>query len=350
MKTVIEPRQASVSHIVTVTNAAAALFLVGTTLSLVLAEKAWLADLASFFRPHLFALGVIIFGFCLAARSRLSLILGNAGVALAALPLLAALPAAPQRDGDEIRFLTANLFIQNTEFARLQNFIGEARPDFVLTQETQRLWQVGFSKVSELPYQSSRDLKSRNDMKLFSRYPIISERVIVGGKDYESLLRHPVRFEVALPTRKLIIYAIHPDTPRLASKWRQRNMYLDLLTETLQTEPRGTAVIVAGDWYTPTWSPFFRDVLSKAALFTTEDWWWPRPTRFALRFGGITWLGTPIDHIAVSSSIGLISLETGPKFGSNHLPVIARLTVRPNPKSYLTELAARSEAASLPRL
>ena len=95
--------------------------------------------------------------------------------------------------------MTANLFIQNTEFGRLQQFIGEVQPDFVLTQETPRLWQDVLNKHSEFPYQSARNMKSRNDMKLFSRYPFLSERVVDGGKN--------IRLSCVIPS---------------ASKWRSR--------------------------------------------------------------------------------------------------------------------------------
>lgn len=183
----------------TVTNAAAALFLAGTTLTLVFAETACLADVASFFRPHLFVVGMVIFAFCLTARSYFSLVPGGAAVAMAALPLVTAPSAAAPRHGNEVRFMTANLFIQNTEFGRLQQFIGEVQPDFVLTQETPRLWQDVLNKHSEFPYQSARNMKSRNDMKLFSRYPFLSERVVDGGKN--------IRLSCVIPS---------------ASKWRSR--------------------------------------------------------------------------------------------------------------------------------
>ena len=38
-------------------------------------------------------------------------------------------------------------------------------------------------------------------------------------------------------------------------------------------------------------------------------------------------LGTPIDHIEVSPTIGVKSLTTGEHFGSDHLPLIADLYI-----------------------
>lgn len=60
------------------------------------------------------------------------------------------------------------------------------------------------------------------------------------------------------------------------------------LEAALQAEPADMAVIVAGDWNTPPWSPFFRDFLSSTGYKNTEARWWPERTRFSIRFGGIT--------------------------------------------------------------
>ena len=95
----------------------------------------------------------------------------------------------------------------------------------------------------------------------------------------------------------------------------------------MKAEPRDAAVIVAGDWNTPPWSPFFQDFLSSTGYRTTESRWWPLPTRFSIRLWALTWIGTPIDRVVLSPALGLEELAMGPKFGSNHLPVVARVVI-----------------------
>lgn len=111
-------------------------------------------------------------------------------------------------------------------------------------------------------------------------------------------------------------------------------MYLDLLAEAIKQEPEGEChsrcrglehtnmVTVLHEFPFPDSTFYNREFLVAEADAVQHAF------RGALR----RW-GTPIEHIAVSESIGLVNLETGPKFGSNHLPVIARLTIGSNPQS-----------------
>ena len=163
-------------------------------------------------------------------------------------------------------------------------------------------------------------------MKLFSRFPILHART-VSPESTDTGGRYAVRFELLVNERAVIVYAVHPQTPRSTRMWRQRAAYLRDLERALKTEPTDARVIVAGDWNTPPWSPFFRDLLSSTGYRTTDARWWPSPTRFSIRLWSLTQIGTPIDRIVVSPNLGLSELLMGPTFGSNHLPVIARLSI-----------------------
>lgn len=289
-----------------------------------LAKHLWLADIASLFRPYLFVASLVLFLLCLIVRNRLTYLLGIVAVLAGTLPLVLVPPTAHSNPGQQLTLLTANLYVDNTEFSGLERFIEDVRPDIILTQETTPLWQKT-ETFGAYPNKSSMDLQSRDDIQLLSRYPIVSEHVVTGGEGYAGLVRHPVRFEIAMPGQTLIVYAVHPDTLKSPDQWRQRNLYLDLVGEEISHEPPGQTIIVAGDWNTPTWSPFFKDFLVRTVLLSTDDPWWPKPTRISLRLDGLP-LST-IDHIVVSRNVGLKSLETGPAYGSNHLPVVAHLTI-----------------------
>ena len=82
--------------------------------------------------------------------------------------------------------------------------------------------------------------------------------------------------------------------------------------------------MLAGDWNTPVWSPAYARTLLLSGLEATERSAWPSASRLFASFGGVN-IGTPIDHVAVSRSIGIADLFTGPAFGSDHLPVVADL-------------------------
>ncbi|WP_051069165.1 endonuclease/exonuclease/phosphatase family protein [Mesorhizobium metallidurans] len=307
----------------------AMLFALGAGASFFGGRQFWTADLINFFRPHLLVLGLLLAVLCLSFRSRIAVLAAALCALTAVVPMLVLPQSARPAPGFPLRIMSANLLIdiQNPDTSRLEAYIAQQRPDLIVTEETLPVWQNALLKSTGLPFDSNRDLNLRDDMKLLSRFPILSEKVVADKIRYPDLVRHPVRFEIATPAGTVIVYAVHPDTPRRPWQWRQRNAYLALLAEVIRKEPPQANIVVVGDWNAPNWSPFFRDFFSATGLLSTESGRWPSPTRFSTRYGSFVPLGTPIDHFAVSAGIGLTTYATGPKFGSNHVPIFAELTL-----------------------
>lgn len=295
-------------------------------ISLLLSRQLWMADLASFIRPHLLLVGVVLFVVGM-ALSRPTTRIGGLVALFAAILPYALLPSpAPDLGGRVFTLVSANVLVDNRDPRPFLSIPAVASADILVLQEMRPHWQDALGASGYWPHESSRDLRANTDMKVFSRFPILSERT-VSPESRDTGGRHPVRLELVVEGRPVILYAIHPQTPRRPSMWRERTAYFRDLTAALRSEPADAAVIVAGDWNTPPWSPFFRDFLSSTGYRTTDSRWWPTPTRFSIRFGGITWLGTPIDRVVLSQNVGLVELDVGPQFGSNHLPVISRLSI-----------------------
>lgn len=300
-------------------------FSIAQITSMLLSREVWLADLANFIRPHLLIAGLVLFVVGIALPHRSTKMGGIAALAAAAMPYLMLPAPAQPGEGQPITLVSANLLIDNTEIERFLAIPDVVSADILVLQEVRPQWQEALSATGLWPYESSRDLPANSDMKVFSRFPITGEQT-VAAQSADTGGRHALRLELAVGARPLALYAMHPQTPRRRLMWRERTAYLRDVAAALRAEP-AAATVVAGDWNTPAWSPFFRQLLDATGYRTTESRWWPAPTRFAVRFGGITWLGTPIDRVVVSPAVGLTGLTTGPRFGSNHLPVIARLTI-----------------------
>lgn len=301
-------------------------FSIAQIASMLLSRELWLADLANFIRPHLLIAGVALCVVGIALPHRSTKMGGIAALAAAAAPYLMLPAPAQPGDGQPITLVSANLLIHNTEVERFLAIPEVVSADILVLQEVRPEWQDALSATGLWPYESSRDLPANSDMKVFSRFPITGERT-VAAQSADTGGRHALRLELGVGGQKLALYAMHPQTPRRPPLWRERTAYLRDIAAALRAEPADASVVIAGDWNLPAWSPFFRDLLDVTGYRTTESRWWPAPTRFSVRFGGITWLGTPIDRVVVSPAVGLTGLTTGPRFGSNHLPVIARLTI-----------------------
>jgi endonuclease/exonuclease/phosphatase (EEP) superfamily protein YafD len=301
-------------------------FAAAQLVSLALSRDLWIADLANFIRPHLLVAGVVLFvvGFVLPPRS--TKIAGTVALLAAGFPYFLLPSPAPAAPGTTFTMISANVLTDNLDprpFLALPD-VGAA--DILVLQEVRPLWQNALIASGRWPFESSRDLAGNTDMKVLSRFPILDERT-VSSESTDTYGRFAVRYELSVEGTNVVLYAIHPQTPRGPRAWEARAAYLRDLEAAVKSEPSDALVVVAGDWNTPPWSPFFRDFLSSTGYRTTESRWWPLPTRFSIRLWSLTQIGTPIDRIVLSPTMALEELALGPKFGSNHLPVVARVVI-----------------------
>lgn len=301
-------------------------FSAALVISMGLSRYLWVADLANFIRPHLLVAGIVLFVVGLALPRRSTKIAGAIPLLVAAIPFLFLPEPAPSTAGTPVSIAAANVYVDNPDPADFLAIPAVANADILVLQEVTPRWQDALLASGRWIFESSRNLEGNTDMKLLSRFPILDARA-VSPESTDTGGRYAVRFELIVEERTVIVYAVHPQTPRSTRMWRERGAYLRDLERALRAEPADASVIIAGDWNTPPWSPFFRDLLSSTGYRTTEARWWPSPTRFSIRLWSLTQIGTPIDRIVVSPNVGLSELLMGPTFGSNHLPVIARLSI-----------------------
>ena len=293
----------------------------------------WLFDMTNYFRPHIAVVAILFIVLALGAGGlpRLAASLLLFGAALVPL-LVPSLPAAKAAPTGNFRITTANVHGENRNYEAMKQMVAEEAPDILIAQEAGWRWRPTISALPGLPFVSEQSLDAQSTVMVASRYPITVAVVSlaaaarptddVGGSA-------ALRIEVARPgaRRPLVIYGIHPPTSRKARGWVDRNSYLRAISILARGEPSGTNVIVAGDWNTPYWSPVLQSFMWRSRLVTTERGAWPPPTRFFREAGLPPALGTPIDRIAVSKTIGLASIGVSRDFGSDHLAVTADLAL-----------------------
>lgn len=295
-------------------------------MSMALSRHLWVADLSNFIRPHLLLTGVALFVIGFALPRPATKIGGVIALLAAAFPYMVLTPPATATEGTRFTVVSANVLVDNPDPRPFLAIPEIADADILVLQEVRPLWQNALIASGRWSFESSRDLAANTDMKLLSRFPVLDART-VSPESTDTAGRFAVRFELSMDGRVVVLYAVHPQTPRGQRAWRERAAYLRDLEAAVRSEPADALVVVAGDWNTPPWSPFFRDFLSSTGYRTTEPRWWPLPTRFSIRLWSLTWIGTPVDRIVLSPTLGLDELALGPRFGSNHLPVIARLSI-----------------------
>jgi endonuclease/exonuclease/phosphatase (EEP) superfamily protein YafD len=297
----------------------------------ILGDSFWLGDMLAFFRPHLGALSALLVVFALALRRFLPVVAALTILGFNAYPLLVPnVTMAQPATTANLRFMSANVLFDNRSKELFRESVATIAPDVIVTQEARYEWPAALRDLPGYPYVAGPDVLWWNGNIVVSRFPLRARLVEdmppaggpIGGAQ-------ALRVEIAAPQaeRPVVLYAIHAPTPRTEAGWHARNEYLKTLAMRIAAEPPEVNVIVAGDWNTPVWSTTFKRFFDATGMLATERSAWPSPTRLFSDFGAPAFLGTPIDHIAVSDSIGVKAFFTGPDFGSDHLPVVADLNI-----------------------
>jgi endonuclease/exonuclease/phosphatase (EEP) superfamily protein YafD len=235
--------------------------------------------------------------------------------------------------GTPVRVVSANVWADNPTPAKALEFVRASDADLVvLVDARSRRWRPALTELEALyPYHSQRSWPREGArgrglraaaVVLFSRYPILAEKVVSPPKGRRPYLVASLEFG----GQTLTLVGVHslspfPDEP---GRSRRRNRELDHIAEAV----RGIdgPVIAAGDFNATEWSPHFQDLVAAGGLrdailghgyvATWPTWFWP-----AL---------IPIDHVLVKGPLAVTTLRRGPGIGSDHYPLIADLRLLAN--------------------
>jgi endonuclease/exonuclease/phosphatase (EEP) superfamily protein YafD len=305
-------------------------FIIGLSLTVFPERQFWPLDLLTFFWSLIIAFAVLVLLASLFLPGLGVKIVAVIAIGIACVPVIRMPPAPRSAEEHNLRLITANLFVENTDPREFIAFLVKEQPDIVVTEETRPVFEDAIRNSGLFAFESSRDMRARDDKKVFSRFPLREETQVGEPAGSPVLERHPMRLVVDTPNGPLVLYAVHPDSPRDPQRWQQRNLYLETLAHSVAQEPKTLPVVVAGDWNTPPWSAYFRAFFAKTGYRYIQGRSWPATTRFLMRFQSFMTFGSTIDHVALSPGVTMSNWQIGPKFGSNHLPVIVDLGVPHN--------------------
>ncbi len=298
----------------------------------------WLcaADTISLFRPYALIAAALVVAACL-VRRRVALS-SVAGLLLATEMLLLAVPtlrgdaqphAGPGRR--ELTVVTFNCLGTNQNSHTAVAWFRRMHPDVLVLNELPPRWEPQLDTLGDiLPYRASQLQTTRSDTDIFTRQPMTSAEAYQPSMDMRALIHATVRLE----GRPVQLFGIHPNTLHTQEEWDNRNSALELAAQWIaQTRHAAAdhgggrdATLVLGDWNTPPWSPYFHAFLSLSGLKSADGVLWPAVTRVLAAPFGLR-IGSPIDHVAVSSEVQVDRCETGPDLGSDHVPQVCRLTL-----------------------
>jgi len=228
--------------------------------------------------------------------------------------------------GMPIRVLSFNVLAGNLTPNAVLQFVRASDADLVVLVDAKRWrWrQVVSDLCGPYPYHVPQSWPEAPRIFLFSRFPIVTENLVVEHQPRLHGRRAYLAAELAVGGRRLVLAGVHAPLPSPGAPGRHRRRELDPLTEIVRHTDR--PVIVAGDFNATPWSPHFRDLVRAAGLRNAADGQgyvatWPRrcwPAQI------------PIDHVLLKGPWAVQTLRRGPAAGSDHYPIIADLRLLPN--------------------
>lgn len=218
--------------------------------------------------------------------------------------------------GRELTLLQANVLATNTDYAGLFALLDDEQPDIIVLQEVSPAWAAELKRLEgAYPHRIIEERDGKFGIAFLSKYPPISSAVVAS---------EPLGFPTILATldisgRRLQLVGTHPMIPVGSRNYAARNTQLETVANLLRSS--GGARVLVGDLNASMWDLHYRALESRTGLRNVRRGFgvtptWPTFLPIAM---------IPIDHVLVSGEVGVLDVRTGPRIGSDHLPLIVTL-------------------------
>jgi endonuclease/exonuclease/phosphatase (EEP) superfamily protein YafD len=289
-----------------------------------LSRVAWPFDLFAHFRVQYAAMFVVLALLLLILRRWVFALVALVGLCVSAVPIIPYLPAASAgtaaaaTGSPTFRLLSFNVWFRNPDMATTAAYIEQSGADAVVLLELTPLQAERLRPL--LPsYPHFHIEPSRMGAAVFTKWPVLAAESMPLAKDGAIAARVQIDWHGTPVT----VLGVHLNWPlgHRNSRFRNEELAGVVAFSKAQREP----LIVAGDFNLTPWSEYFSDALEESGLHDSargfglaRSW----PAHFAP-------LGIRIDHCLLSREWRSVHTEVGPPLGSDHLPVIADLSLRP---------------------
>ena len=226
--------------------------------------------------------------------------------------------AASATNPAKLKILLINVHHGNSHPAACLAVLNRELPNVIVAQEINQTWADALSSLTTK--YSFCEVLPREDgagIGIYSQFPYS----FLPTSAPETDIRPCILLKLEVGESRISLLALHPRAPIRPGHFEKRNALLAWAgAQMQQLEPPNICI---GDLNCSPWSPYYWDLLRTANLLDAR-------TGFGLFPSWPTFLGfrvfmIPIDHCLVSPDVYAMSLRTGERIGSDHLPRIVEL-------------------------
>ncbi|PWQ99338.1 endonuclease/exonuclease/phosphatase family protein [Leucothrix arctica] len=223
----------------------------------------------------------------------------------------------------QLSILTSNVLTPNRNVDALIKLVEKHRPDILVTLESDQWWEDKLQVLeAEMPFSIKCPLDNLYGMHVYSRLPLHDTKVCyLVEKDVPSM-----HASVELLTGdKVRAHFLHPAPPSPTENTESAERDAELVIVARSVADSDQPVVVTGDLNDVAWSATTRLFRKISGLLD------PRVGRgvcntFHADYPLVRW---PLDHLFHSHHFTLQNIQRLPSIGSDHFPLLARLSFTP---------------------
>ncbi len=223
----------------------------------------------------------------------------------------------------QLSIITANVLTPNRNANALIKLVNEHKPDVLVTLESDQWWQDKLKVLeTDMPYSIKCPLDNLYGMHVYSRLPLGEQQICyLVEKDVPS-----IHATLTLRTTDYIrMHFLHPAPPSPTENVESAERDAELIIVARSVADSDLPVIVTGDLNDVAWSATTRLFRKMSGLLD------PRVGRGAFNTFHTDYLFMrwPLDHLFHSQHFTLRHIQRLPSIGSDHFPLLTRLSFTP---------------------
>ena len=224
-------------------------------------------------------------------------------------------------DANTVSIMASNVLMENEHYAKVRDAIAEADPDVLLLMEIDETWARELEPALDRYETVLREVKDNYyGMILATRLPVDEASIVYLTKDDT-----PTAFAEMTDRdgRTFRFVGLHPQPPIPGEDTDDRDA--EMLYSALFARKSGVPVVVAGDFNDAAWSHTSRRFKRVGGFLDPRVGRGMIPSFDANSY----WMRAPIDQFYATEDVAVRSFGLGPNVGSDHYPVVVRVSFDP---------------------
>lgn len=288
-------------------------------------QYGWWLDLASHFRLQYLIIQLLCIALCV-FQKRKKLLLLITVFALINLTFIAPYYFPQKQTTQDITskpltILLINVNSPNTNYQAVRDYIQKTSPDILALEEINERWIKELTPLLR-SYPNFKEVSQENNFGLgiYSKIPLQNMTI-----EYFVVDTIPsIVGKLILDDQRVSFIFTHPMPPGTAEHYRWHNTQLErigLLKPSLEKN-----ILLIGDLNATSWSYPFQKLIKNLDVKDSREGFglqtsWP---------SFLPYVGITIDHCLVSKNFKVLERKVGPNVGSDHLPVLIKMTLQQN--------------------